>query len=236
MRTPRSARRGDPQQTPNEPWLHTLVPILLCIGVVAGIWWLTHRPQPVEMNYRVFYLVDNSGRWSDKQRRSDSGVFCQITDTVLPLNNDVSVYTYDNSARKIFCGRNPNGEKIESVINGIQRGTAQGTYPSRLLEAVMPDLKLAEALKQQVVVIMASDGEDADLGTTSALASEVSKLRCVQAFWVFGVPSGKRSDLELKTEATYRALGQRLIVTSDLSTEYGLQKVGAILASQAGQP
>jgi len=221
MRNNRSADRRASRQSsrsevkPSEVWavLAALGLILACVAAYL-IWNARQKPLP---KIDLIVAVDTSGSVETDGRKRLFGVFDDTVDQVLAQGTPISMYAYDVNAHK-FAERDKwhKSRDLWDLEDDVikQHTTAQGTYPSVVLQKIVTDAELAATAKRRCAIMMLTDGEDADPHSTDRYIAELAALPNVKAVWIEGVKSdnGFRSELERRFKPV---LGSKLVLSGD---------------------
>jgi hypothetical protein len=95
----------------------------------------------------------------------------------------------------------------------------------------------AAAKGEEVAIMLLADGEDMRPENTERVARELAALPNVAAVWMVGVPvaPGRGSDIRGRVTRTFRALGERFIVSGPYDVQNGLQRFGAAIEASRAQ-
>ena len=221
----RPARQSSRTQVkPSEVWavLAAIGLILGCVG--AYLFWTSRQKPPPKVDLMV--AVDTSGSVDTEGRKHLFGVFDDMVDRVLPPQTSISMWAYNVNAHK-FAERSDWHKSRDlwpledEVIK--QHTNVQGTFPSVVLQKIVADAQVAGIANRNCAVMMLTDGEDADPGSTDRCMSELAAMPNVKAIWLAGVKSdnGFRSELERRFKSV---MGGRLVITGDHDAQDGMNR------------
>ena len=221
----RTARQSSRSQVkPSEVWavLAAIGLILGCIGVYL-LWSSHQKPLP---KVDLIVAVDTSGSVDTNGRKRLFGVFDDTVDQVIPPQTSISMWAYDVNAHK-FAERSDwhKSRDLWGLEDEVvrQHTTAQGTYPSIVLQKIVTEAQIAGVANRKCAVMMLTDGEDADPHGTDRYVGELAAMANVKAVWIEGVKAdnGFRSELERRFKPV---LGDRLIISSDHDAQNGMNR------------
>lgn len=184
----------------------------------------TRPPRPV-CRYEVG--VDDSDSFEVAKRNKLRGLVCHTFDVAVPSPAQVSLCTFGHSVAKCYSGLPTSSNELWTPISDACKSSSDGwgTYPSLFLREALVEARAAKRDKQDVIILVVTDGEDADPDATRAAVAELAAMPNVRAVWIAGV----NDDFRLDTERRYGALGARLIVTGELDPEQGARQINYLM-------
>jgi uncharacterized protein with von Willebrand factor type A (vWA) domain len=173
----------------------------------------------------VLIDADVSGSVSPQQRRQLFGLVYLAIDQVLPARFRMVLCSFDREVRKLYVGQPYDNRELwpveDQILRWVSRQPRGGTFPARVLEQNLRDLRQARGVAD-VAVMLLTDGEDSQPARTRGLVAKLAAFNQLKAVWVIGVSTAGGQDLRGQVERTFAVLGPRLIVSSRHELKQGL--------------
>jgi uncharacterized protein with von Willebrand factor type A (vWA) domain len=198
------------------------------------------RPQ------HIYIGADTSGSMTVTKRGAAFGMVYLLCDQVLRRAPVFTIFAYDESVRLLLDNPVKNSSELQSVEDEIcgggpgMKSTATGqetkrrTHPARLLKHILKRIT-AEPPHTEEILVLLTDGEDAEPAETRAVVQELAKRQGIRAVWVIGVAVGQElrayrgADLYSQVRETYAPFGDRLVVSSRLDLAAGPNEIARVL-------
>jgi hypothetical protein len=160
-------------------------------------------------------------------RAHECGMFRQAFD-LMPVGTEVLIYAFDGNSVLRFRGKPTDSNDFAATEDLIINGKPDAPYtaPAVALEKIMPDVTRAAGEKRASFIIENTDGDDVRPADTKRKAQALAKVPGV-TLWVTNVT--EQQNARNISEATYRALGNHLILSGRTDIKQGWTRFQSVL-------